>query len=110
MFIADHYERLGVAHNASRDQIRDAYRTLARRNHPDAKGEASASAMAEINEAWRGVLPPPPAVGVGNGGDQRGLAGALRSRSSRGVRRADPAFLREHGDARQTVDDEADGR
>src|SRR3954462_7290391 len=58
MFIAEHYERLGVANNASRDQIRDAYRTLARRNHPDAKGEASASAMAEINEAWRVLSDP----------------------------------------------------
>jgi len=58
MGIADHYERLGVAHNASRDQIRNAYRALARRNHPDAKGEASAAAMAQINEAWRVLSDP----------------------------------------------------
>ena len=56
--IADHYERLGVGHNASRDQIRNAYRDLARRNHPDAKGEASAAAMAQINEAWRVLSDP----------------------------------------------------
>jgi len=56
--IADHYQRLGVSQNASRDQIRDAYRELARRNHPDARGEASAAAMAQINEAWRVLSDP----------------------------------------------------
>lgn len=56
--IADHYERLGVGHNASRDQIRNAYRELARQHHPDAKGESSAAAMAQINEAWRVLSDP----------------------------------------------------
>ena len=31
---------------------------MARRNHPDAKGDASAEAMAKINEAWRVLSDP----------------------------------------------------
>ena len=58
MLIADHYERLGVAHNASREQIRNAYRDLARQHHPDTKGASSAAAMTQINEAWRVLSDP----------------------------------------------------
>jgi len=47
-----HYELLGVAPDASAGQIRDAYRRAARLHHPDAGGERSAEAMAEINRAW----------------------------------------------------------
>ena len=36
---ADHYETLGVARNASPEDIKRAYRTLARRHHPDANRE-----------------------------------------------------------------------
>lgn len=56
--IADHYERLGVAPTATRDDIRSAYRSLARLHHPDAKGDASAVRMAQINEAWRVLSDP----------------------------------------------------
>lgn len=48
-----HYERLGVDPTASADQVRAAYRSAARRLHPDANGERSATAMAEVNQAWR---------------------------------------------------------
>lgn len=41
---------LGVAHNATFDQIRDAYRDKARVAHPDNGG--SNDAMARINNAW----------------------------------------------------------
>ena len=48
----DHYETLGVRPDASAPEIRDAYRRLARRYHPD-RGERDAGAMAAINEAYR---------------------------------------------------------
>ena len=47
-----HYERLGVPRDASSDDLRAAYRRAARRLHPDANGERSAVAMAEVNQAW----------------------------------------------------------
>lgn len=47
-----YYERLGVASNATHDEIRAAYRHLARRHHPDARGQSTSATMAAINEAW----------------------------------------------------------
>ncbi len=49
----DYYKTLGVSSNASRDEIKKAYRKLAQRYHPDAnKGDAAAEArFKEITEA-----------------------------------------------------------
>ncbi len=52
----DYYETLGVARNASEEEIKRAYRNLARRHHPDVvdsgrKHEAEAH-FKEINEAY----------------------------------------------------------
>jgi hypothetical protein len=54
----DHYRTLGVSMAASDEQVRAAYRVLARRLHPDlAEGPANRrqaeAAMASVNEAWR---------------------------------------------------------
>ena len=48
-----HYDTLGVVPTASAAEIRDAYRRLARRHHPDRAAERDATAMAAINEAYR---------------------------------------------------------
>ncbi|MCL1977304.1 MAG: molecular chaperone DnaJ [Candidatus Bathyarchaeota archaeon] len=49
----DYYEVLGVQKNASKDQIKDAYRKLAMQYHPDRNKEAEAEdKFKEISEAY----------------------------------------------------------
>jgi molecular chaperone DnaJ len=47
-----------VSSSATRDEIRIAYRKLARAYHPDARGADSELRMAQINEAWRVLSDP----------------------------------------------------
>ena len=52
MQFKDYYQILGVDKNASADDIKKAYRRLARKYHPDVSKEPDAAArMAEVNEA-----------------------------------------------------------
>ena len=52
----DYYQTLGVAKNASADEIKNAYRKLMRKHHPDVSKNKDAGEKAkEINEAY-GVL------------------------------------------------------
>lgn len=52
MDFKDYYSALGVARGASDDDIRKAYRKLARKYHPDVSKEADAEAkMRDLNEA-----------------------------------------------------------
>ncbi|QDT35713.1 DnaJ C-terminal domain-containing protein [Stratiformator vulcanicus] len=50
----DYYKTLGVSREASADEIRKAYRKLARENHPDVKPDdkAAAKRFKEIQEAY----------------------------------------------------------
>jgi molecular chaperone DnaJ len=52
-----HYQRLGVAPDASAATIREAYRRLARQHHPDASA-GDADSMSRINEAYRVLADP----------------------------------------------------
>lgn len=53
MEFKDYYGVLGVDPKASRDELRKAYRKLARRYHPDVSEEADAEArFKEASEAW----------------------------------------------------------
>jgi hypothetical protein len=53
-----HYQRLGVAQTATPEEIRTAYRNLARIHHPDKHEGKTSTRMLEINEAWRVLSDP----------------------------------------------------
>ncbi|MBI4710432.1 MAG: molecular chaperone DnaJ [Nitrospirae bacterium] len=54
MFLKDYYDRLGVKKDASQDDIKKAFRRLARKYHPDLNpaDKASEQKFKEINEAY----------------------------------------------------------
>jgi curved DNA-binding protein CbpA len=56
---ADHYRVLGVARDATTPEIRQAYRRLARRHHPDANPEpGGAGRFAELAHAYEILIDP----------------------------------------------------
>ncbi|MBI1942910.1 MAG: DnaJ domain-containing protein, partial [Betaproteobacteria bacterium] len=53
MEFRDYYQTLGVARAASAEEVKRAYRRLARKYHPDVSKEKDAERrMQEVNEAW----------------------------------------------------------
>lgn len=99
--IVDHYERLGVSSTATRDEIRVAYRRLAREHHPDAKGDVSAVRMTQINEAWRVLSDPARRVvydaqSRGSAGQRGAAGGSAGSATSAGTRTASRPVVTAH--------------
>ncbi|WP_296556435.1 DnaJ C-terminal domain-containing protein [Pigmentiphaga sp.] len=79
MEFKDYYATLGVEQGASDDDIRHAYRKLARKYHPDVSKEPDAEQrMRDVNEAYQVLKDPEKriaydnlAAGVSSGGDFR---------------------------------------
>ena len=73
----DPYEVLGVRPDASDDEVKDAYRQLARKYHPDNYGDNPLSDLAkekmqEINEAYDTIIRTRRAGGKAGGGQANG--------------------------------------
>lgn len=52
MLVPDYYARLEVAPNATREQIKTAYRRLVRLHHPDLNKQSKDTHMKKLNEAY----------------------------------------------------------
>ncbi len=58
MEFRDYYKIMGVARDASQDEIKRAYRKLARKYHPDVSKESDAkSRFKEVGEAYAMTIP-----------------------------------------------------
>jgi len=77
----DYYEVLGISKGASEDEIKKAFRTLAKKYHPDVNKEPDAEAkFKEINEAYEVLSDPQKKAAY----DQFGFAGMDGSQAGSG--------------------------
>ncbi|MDP9224325.1 MAG: DnaJ domain-containing protein, partial [Actinomycetota bacterium] len=73
--MADHYETLGVSRNARTDDIKRAYRNLARQHHPDASSDPGAEErFKDITRAYEVLSDPQKRQRYDMFGDERGGA------------------------------------
>ncbi|MDN6020744.1 MAG: DnaJ domain-containing protein, partial [Acidipropionibacterium jensenii] len=66
---SDYYEVLGVARDASADDIKRAYRKKAMKLHPDVAGPGSEEAFKEVQEAYEVLQDPQKRAVFDRGGD-----------------------------------------
>ncbi len=73
----DYYKILGIDRNASQDEIKKAYRKLARQYHPDMNpgDRAAEERFKEINEAYEGPLRPRRSAAATTSSARTGAAG-----------------------------------
>ncbi len=91
----DPYRTLGLPRGASLDEVKRAYRTLAKANHPDAAGPAALPRFLAIQAAYEqllggGVLPPPGSAPADPTRTRAGAGATHRAYGGR-ARRARPA-------------------
>ena len=88
----DYYEVLGISKGASDAEIKKAYRSLAKKYHPDVNKEADAEAkFKEINEAYEVLSDPQKRQEAWS---WRGTRSSEPSSSSRPPRRSRPTWER----------------
>ncbi len=74
--MSDHYDTLGVARDATPDQVKKAYRKLARQLHPDVSiGPDSEERFKAVSQAYDVLADPAKRAAYDRGGDPYGGAG-----------------------------------
>ncbi len=91
----DPYEVLGISPNATDDEVKSAYRALARKYHPDnyannPLSDLAEEKMQEINDAYDAIVRMRKGGGHQSGGRQSGYSGGYAGNSR-------------HGDIRQMI-------